>query len=159
MADLTDLVPVSREEFATELVPCLALVGGAGMNVDARREWLNAAFKALHGIPIRLLQRGAQAAMAKADHPSKIVPAILAEVQGDWNWRRNYVKPSNIGDMPTTPRVPESERKEVAALFDQLLKRLEGGRDSDASLAEDPQGLSGEAVAARAEGIAPEQST
>lgn len=34
------------------------------------------------------------------------------------------------------------------------LSTIMGFRDSDASLAEDPKGLSGEAVAARAEGIA-----
>lgn len=134
MADLTDLVPVSRQEFATELVPCLALTGGAGMNVEARREWLNAAYKALEGIPILLLQRGSRAAMAKADHPSKIVPTILEAIKADWDWRKNYYPPRSrpVKVWEPAPRISPEERQEVSAMFDQLLSKLGSSEDKPA---------------------------
>lgn len=88
MENFNDLTPVDRAEFAEALTPCLSLVGGIGMASDERRTWLNAAFKALDGIPIALLKRGAQAALMRADHPSKIVPIITAEIGEAWDRRR-----------------------------------------------------------------------
>lgn len=78
MASSTNVV--SRADFATELVPCLSLTSGVGMKAEDQRIWLNAAYKALADVPLDLLQRGCAAAMRTADHPSKIVPAIRAEV-------------------------------------------------------------------------------
>lgn len=49
------------------------------------------------------------------------------------------------GDRGTNNAVEQAERREIC---------VRDERDRDASLAEDPKGLSGEAVAARAEGIA-----
>lgn len=89
---LTDLTPVTREQFAAVLVPCLALVAATGMDDRARREWLHAAFAVLRHIPVDLLKRGAKAAMARVDHPSKIVAAIMGEVSADVEWRRNAVR-------------------------------------------------------------------
>lgn len=89
---MTDLTPVTREQFAAVLTPCLALVAATGMDDRARREWLHAAFAVLRHIPVDLLKRGAKAAMARVDHPSKIVAAIMAEVSGDVEWRRNTVR-------------------------------------------------------------------
>ncbi|WP_259384331.1 hypothetical protein, partial [Bacillus thuringiensis] len=94
MADHKDLTPVSRAEFAAELVPCLALSVGVGMSEEDRKTWLNAAYKALDGIPIALLKRGAQAALMRADHPSKIVPIITKEIGEDWAWRRKASDPN-----------------------------------------------------------------
>lgn len=78
MANSTNVV--SRADFATELVPCLSLTSGVGMKAEDQRIWLNAAYKALADVPLDLLKRGCAAAMRTADHPSKIVPAIRAEV-------------------------------------------------------------------------------
>ncbi len=78
MANSTNAV--SRADFATEIVPCLSLTSGVGMKGEDQRIWLNAAYKALADVPLDLLQRGCAAAMKTADHPSKIVPAIRAEV-------------------------------------------------------------------------------
>lgn len=48
-----------------------------------RRAWLNAAWAALRHVPLPILKRGAAAAMRKADHPSKIVPAIMEAIEPD----------------------------------------------------------------------------
>lgn len=57
------------------------------MDEDGRREWLHAAYLALEGIPLDLLQRGAKDALKTADHPSKIVPAITKSVGATWENR------------------------------------------------------------------------
>lgn len=126
MANLTDLVPVSRAEFAAELTPCLALVSGVGMSQSDQRVWLNAAYKALDGIPIALLKRGCAAAMRTADHPSKIVPAILAEVRETWAWRRNAASPVMRAALAPHAETDErrAEKREISGLMDDLVKRL-----------------------------------
>jgi len=59
------------------------------MNEGDRREWLEAAFIAIGDLPIALLERGAKAALQTADHPSKVVPAIMREIDGDLKRRRS----------------------------------------------------------------------
>lgn len=120
VANLTDLVPVTNEEFVTEVSPCLALVSGVGMTRDDQRAWFAAAFKALEGVPIALLRRGAAKAMRVADHPSKIVPAIIAEIDEDWRWRRRMQEsspqPERLpapGDSQCTP----AEAREIIERF------------------------------------------
>ena len=128
IADITDTDPCSSDEIISELAPLLALVAPTGMDTQARRVWFNAAVRALEGIPILLLQRGVEAATAKADHPSKIVPTILATVKDDWAWRREYRAPKPVQVWePDHKRIPDSERQEVAELLDGLLKRLGDG--------------------------------
>ena len=77
----TEPTRIDRAAFAAELTPCLALSSGVGMSGDDRREWLNAAYKAIGHYPLDLLKRGAAEALRTADHPSKIVPAITACAQ------------------------------------------------------------------------------
>ena len=88
-----DLDPVDRAEFAAEISPILALVAPTGMDQAERKIWLAAAYKALDGIPITLLRRGARAAMETADHPSRIVPIIAADVRDEWGWRKRNRAP------------------------------------------------------------------
>lgn len=57
------------------------------MDEETRTEWLLAAYLALEGIPLDLLQRGAKDALKTADHPSKIVPAITKSVGATWENR------------------------------------------------------------------------
>lgn len=98
------------------------------MSPEDQRVWLNAAYRALDGIPIKLLKRGAATAMAKADHPSKIVPAIMAEVREDWDWRKRHAAPHRpTPSAPMLERHPVSpeERKEVGAMMRGLIQRLE----------------------------------
>ena len=83
------LIPASPDEMQAELTACLALCGASGMNEDARCEWLRAARLTLEGIPGDLLAQGCRKARATCDHPSKIVPAIMADVEQQWGWRRD----------------------------------------------------------------------
>lgn len=128
ISDITDTDPCSPAEIIGELTPLLALVAPTGMDTQARRVWFNAAVRALEGIPILLLRRGVEAATAKADHPSKIVPTILATVKDDWAWRREYRAPKPVQVWePDNKRIPDSERQEVAAMFDDLLAKIGSG--------------------------------
>jgi hypothetical protein len=101
LRDIHDLVPVSRGEFFEAVAPCLTLAAGVGMSQSDQRAWLEAAYQALDGIPIALLQRGARAALLRADHPSKIIPTITKEIGEDWQWRKEYrPSPSPEADPP-----------------------------------------------------------
>jgi hypothetical protein len=124
-ADTLDLVPVNREEFIPVLLPCLQLVAPVGMGLEEQDLWFEAAYKALDGIPIALLKRGAEAAMRKADHPAKIVPAIHAEIGETWNWRKT-VKPRPMPALPAPVETDDErrEREEVAKLMGDLAKKL-----------------------------------
>lgn len=120
--DILDLVPVSRAEFAAEVSPCLTLVAGVGMTADDQTTWLKAAYRALDGIPIRLLRRGSAAAMQTADHPSKIVPAIIREVREDWEWRKRR-QPTPAPTAPEPLAIEDNTPlpfEEVAAMPRQL---------------------------------------
>jgi len=86
--NLRNLQSASAAEVTLSLGACLALVAGSGMGDDARDEWLDVAKETLRGIPLDLLERGCAAARRRADHPSKVVPAIMAEVGDAWGWRR-----------------------------------------------------------------------
>jgi hypothetical protein len=116
----------TRNDFAAALTPCLALVGGSGFKGDDRTEWLHAAFMALEGIPADLIRQGARAAMLKADHPSKIVPLIIAEISGDWAMRKRiYANNLNPGPAAEPEReIPDEERAEVSKLMAGLVRRL-----------------------------------
>lgn len=76
----------------TALTPMLALTGGIGMTEDNRVEWLKAAGMALAHLPADLLKHGAKAAMRTADHPSKIVPTIIAATEDDYDARKRQVR-------------------------------------------------------------------
>lgn len=126
MSDINDLVPVSPEEFANEVTPCLSLASGVGMSRQDQRVWLNAAYRALDGIPIALLKRGCDTAMKTADHPSKIVPAIIGAVQSDWDWRKSHRRPLTImNDVAERGEVAPEERAKVAQTMGQLLAKMQ----------------------------------
>jgi len=93
-ANYTNLTPATKAEFAAALTPCLSLVAGVGLKGDERREWLHAAYIALGDMPVDLLKRGTHAAMRTADHPSKIVPAIIAECASALEARKRNRGPS-----------------------------------------------------------------
>lgn len=42
----------------------------------------------LSGIPADLLARGCEVARKTCRFPSEIVPAIIAEIEQPWNWRK-----------------------------------------------------------------------
>lgn len=126
-ADPFDVVAVDRPEFVTSVMPCLQLVAPVGMTGEEQDTWFEAAFVALQGIPIGLLKRGALAAMRTADHHSKIVPAIIAEVRGAWDTRKRLHssgRPQPALPAPMETAEEKAERLEVAALMDGLVRKL-----------------------------------
>lgn len=74
------------------LTPLLALTGGIGMTEGNRVEWMKAAGMALSHLPTDLLRIGAKAAMKTADHPSRVVPAIVAATEDDYAARARQVR-------------------------------------------------------------------
>lgn len=104
------LKPADRDQFRTELTACLALAAPAGFDESARSEWLRAAWATLTGIPADLLTRGCKAARARCDHPSKIVPTIMLEVEAAWDARRGaWGKKPEDAPKPESKRDPEPE--------------------------------------------------
>ena len=85
------LAPVTKGEGTAELMACLTLVAPTGMTADERNEWARVARQTLTGIPADLMRRGAAAARAKCRFPSEIVPAIIAEVEGEWSRRKRLL--------------------------------------------------------------------
>lgn len=132
MSNPLDLIPASKVEFAAEMVPCLTLVAPAGMDKDERKTWLAAAYRALDGIPIALLQRGAAAASLKADHPSKIVAAIYAEVGDNWERRKRLSRPHPSQLVISAPVEPEPDYckpEEAAEILAQAGRRFSAASD------------------------------
>jgi hypothetical protein len=78
----------ARTTFRNELTACLALTAPVGMTEEARRDWLAVAWDTLKDIPPDILVIGTRKAREKCDHPSKIVPFIVAET-ADWMRRHN----------------------------------------------------------------------
>lgn len=101
------LRPASAETFRNELTACLALVAPVGMTEEARGEWLAVAWETLKHLPPDLLARGCSKARAVCDHPSKIVPAIIAETEEQMKWRRSAVH----ADEPSPPAPVPPERR------------------------------------------------
>lgn len=100
------LEPATREEFGVELTACLALVVPVGMTEEARREWLSVAWQTLKYLPGDLLSDGCVEARKTADHPSKIVPAIVAATEESMEWRKR------LGRETHYIALPEPERSE-----------------------------------------------
>lgn len=135
MVDPADLTPVNRAQFAAEIGPCLELVAPTGMDEERKRSWLNAAYKALDGIPIGLLKRGAAAALTSADHPAKIVPAIMREIGADWDRRRQLRAPHRPqSDALKCAVVSPAEAKEVGALMSNLARQMRSRTEEDAQV-------------------------
>jgi hypothetical protein len=78
----------ARTVFRNELTACLTLAAPVGMNEEARRDWFAVAWDTLKDIPPDDLARAARMARQTCDHPSKIVPAIVAEAESQMRrWR------------------------------------------------------------------------
>lgn len=123
-ADYRDLKPAPDDQFIALLTPCLQLVAPVGMDEDSQDTWFEAARLALDGIPIGLLERGVAAAMQKADHPAKVIPAIMAEVSGAWARRQRLAAPSFELSVPALPEPDRCTSAEAA----ELIERFKIGR-------------------------------
>lgn len=134
-----ELEPASAREFITILTPCLQLVAPVGMGEDDRDIWFEAAQLALADVPADLLRRGAQHAMALADHPSKIVPAIMREIADSLRSRRNVGATEaaiwqGADNRPTALPAPRGERATKDEL-DSICRQYGVGRYAKASTA------------------------
>lgn len=83
-----NLTPATKMEFRNQLTACLILTAPSGMTEEARSDWLRVAWMTLSHLPSDLLERGCKKARETADHPSKIVPIIVREVEDDIAWRK-----------------------------------------------------------------------
>ena len=116
---LSSLEPATRIEFRNELTKCLALVAPVGMDEGAKADWLAAAWETTGHLPADLLQIGCAHARKVADHPAKIVPAIIAETNGLYRGRRDD------GRRPARDPVPQIEARpctpeEATAILDEF---------------------------------------
>lgn len=92
--------PATRQQFGTELTACLALVVPVGMTEEARREWLAVAWASVGHLPPDLLAKGCAEARKVSDHPAKIVPAIIAATEAEYQERKQP-------KQSWTPALPE----------------------------------------------------
>lgn len=118
-------------------MPCLQLVAPVGMGEDDRDIWFEAAQLALADVPADLLRRGAQYAMAHADHPSKIVPAIMREIADSLRSRRNVGAAEaaiwqGADNRPAALPAPGGERPTKTEL-DSICRQYGVGRYAQAS--------------------------
>lgn len=99
------------EQFATELTKCLALAVPAGMEEAARREWLAAAWETCGHLSSDLLREGCAHARQVADHPSKIVPAIIARAHAIRDAGKQFgerrPQPDPVPQIEATPCPPK----------------------------------------------------
>lgn len=83
------LQSATTADFGRELTASLTLVAPSGMTQADRNEWLKTAWDSLIGIPADLLASACFTARRTCDHPSKIVPTIMREVEAEWRRRRS----------------------------------------------------------------------
>jgi hypothetical protein len=83
------LAPATDAQIVTALAGVLVLVAPSGFSEGDRRAWLASAAITLKNIPPDLLERGAAHARRVADHPAKVIPAIMAEIEDSWEGRKN----------------------------------------------------------------------
>ncbi len=99
------------------------------MDEAARGEWLAVAWKTIGHLPPDLLRIGCNHARKAADHPSKIVPAIIRETDELLRRRRELARdtggPLQIGVMPKRDVMERRGEAMSAADTAELNERLE----------------------------------
>lgn len=113
------LRPATNIEFRNELTACLVLVAPVGMTEEARGEWLRVAWETLKHLPADLLAIGCRRAREICDHPSKIVPAILAETRESMARRREERRDLS-SDMLRLPPAETCTAEQAAAILAEL---------------------------------------
>jgi hypothetical protein len=113
------LRPATNIEFRNELTACLILVVPAGMTEEARGEWLRIAWATVGHLPADLLAIGCEKARETADHPSKIVPIIIAETTERME-RRRAAAPTPA--RPIVPAERRIEKQEAPLTPDQIIE-------------------------------------
>ena len=116
------LRPASSDEFRNELAACLTLVSPVGMTEEAKRDWLAVAWATLQHLPGDLLSSGCRTARETCDHPSKIVPTILAATKQAMAWRHEAARES--GETLRLPKPDYITPVEAAEILKEFgLKR------------------------------------
>jgi hypothetical protein len=88
------------------------------MTEEARRDWLTVAWETLGHIPPSILEIGARKARLTCDHPSKIVPTIIAETADHMRLHRetqSEVRPLQIAG----PKPQYCTAAEAAAILQE----------------------------------------
>jgi uncharacterized protein YdaU (DUF1376 family) len=115
---LARLAPATSDHFRNELTACLTLVAPVGMTEEARRDWLAVAWATLSHLPADILSLGCKAAREQCDHPSKIVPTIIAETKEMLGWRKDAARNERITDaLPKPQVVTAAEAAEILREF------------------------------------------
>lgn len=125
----------SEQEFISIITPCFSLVAPVGMTGEAQDIWLESATIALADIPVDLLRAGTKAAMSTADHPSKIVPAIIKEVdrlRASHNRTASNRVWEGADNAPNVLPAPGGERP-TSDEVDAICKQFSVGRYSKAA--------------------------
>jgi hypothetical protein len=117
-----------RKVFRNELTACLTLVAPVGMTEEARRDWLAVAWDSLQHLPPRTLQSGARKARLKCDHPSKIVPTIIAETAEEMVRYRHAREWDGSKMLPGPPPDYVSAEEAAKILSEFGLKSSVGGK-------------------------------
>lgn len=99
---LGTLKPATNTQFRNELTACLALVAPVGMTEEAKRDWLTVAWGTLKHLPEDLLRRGCAEARKSCDHPSKLVPTIIAATQESFEDRAKMAR-ERLPALPSPP--------------------------------------------------------
>lgn len=93
---------------------------------------MEAAFASLRHLPIDLIEKGAKAAQMTADHPAKIVPAIIAATKDDLAWRQRMNAGRPQAEQTAALPAPGDERCTPAEI-DAICKQFAVGRYAKAS--------------------------
>jgi hypothetical protein len=98
------------------------------MSIDDKDTWYDAAYMALAHLPADVLKAAATRAMQIADHPSKIVPAIIREAEQQAAGPIAGFKSSpNFGVPSGTLRDhrDDNERAKVAQTMGELVRKMQ----------------------------------
>jgi len=114
------LKPCGEKTGTAELTSCLALTAPSGMTATERANWLKVARHTLKGMPQDLLQAGCQHARETADHPAKVVPAIVRYAGPLWQERMNRLREERSLaaprlEPPDRPAIPHEETQRIIA--------------------------------------------
>lgn len=90
--------------FRDQITSCLVLTAPVGMTEEAKAEWLAIAWQTLKDLPADLLSAGCAEARKTADHPSKIVPAIMRYAGDRLESRKRFNR--DYGSGNPTPALP-----------------------------------------------------
>lgn len=157
------LCPAPRDLTLKGLGTALALVVPTGFSEQDRKLWLAVALETVKDLPTDLLQRGIIHARRVADHPSKVVPSLMAEVAGEWERRKRdsaridrllalaaepdepvqpeHVEPMTLAEISTMPAMMVKIGLSQGWLTqEQVDEAREAARDREAGV---PRGVSG----------------